>query len=104
MANLSVTPEYLDKLAKKQDDAASAAAEAASTATGVSTSCWLTHGVISGSSNGAFGTTADARKAAGETIRDAAADLAAKLRTAKITYQGVDEELGGNLDKQILSK
>lgn len=104
MANLSVTPEYLDKLAKKQDDAASAAAEAATTATGVSTSCWVTHGVISGSSNGAFGTTADARKAAGETLQKASADLAGKLRTAKLTYQGVDEDLSENLDKQILPK
>jgi hypothetical protein len=104
MANLSVTPDYLDKLAKRQDDAAGAAAEAASTATGVGTACWITHGVISGSSNGAFGTAADARKAAGDTIRKASADLAAKLRTAKITYEGVDDDLGGNLDKQMLSK
>jgi Excreted virulence factor EspC, type VII ESX diderm len=104
MANLTVTPEYLEKIAKRQDEAASEAAGAASAAAGTGSACWLTHGVISGSSNSSIGDTESARQAAGNAIKQASVDLATKLRTAKETYTAVDSELGGNLDKQVLSK
>jgi hypothetical protein len=104
MARLNVTAEYLEKLAKKQDDAASEASGAASAADGTGTWCWVNHGVISGASNSAFGGAESARSAAGKAIRQASVDLAAKLRTAKEAYSGVDEDLSKNVTKQVLPK
>jgi uncharacterized protein YukE len=104
MANLEVTPGYLDKLAGKQDTAATEAAGAAMAAAGVGTSCWITHGVISGSSNGAFDTAEEARAAAGNTIAQASVNLAAKLRTGSKTYAAVDDEVSGNINKQVLPR
>jgi uncharacterized protein YukE len=104
MANLDVTPEYLEKLAKKQDDAATEASAAAAAADGTGTWCWVNHGVISGASNSAFGGAESARSAAGKALRQASVDLAAKLRTAKETYTGVDDDLSKPVDKQVLPK
>ncbi|MBO0677341.1 ESX-1 secretion-associated protein [Mycolicibacterium sp. S2-37] len=104
MANLTVTPDYLEKLAKKQDDAVTEAGGAAGAASGTGTSCWINHGVISGASNSSISTAEDSRAAAGKTISQACSDLAAKLRVARQAYASVDAELGGNLDKQVLSK
>lgn len=104
MASMNVTADYLEKLAKKQDDAATEAAAAASAADGTGTSCWLTHGVISGASNSAIGGVESARSSAGKALRQASVDLAAKLRTAKEVYAGVDDDLSKNVDKQVLPK
>jgi hypothetical protein len=104
MANLNVDPRDLEDLAKKQDDAATEAGGAATAHAGLSTNCWVTHGVISGPSNAVLNSVEEARKAAGTTIANAAGDLAGKLRTAKQVYGGVDEDLGGNIDSQVLSR
>lgn len=102
MARLSVDERYLEQLATKQGQAATKAEEAASAASNTETAVWVTHGVISGSSNSAFVTAEKQRHGAGQNIRQHASDLAAKLRVAKQTYAGVDEDLSGNLDKQML--
>ncbi len=104
MAELTVTPDYLEKIAKRQDDAAAEASGAATAHSGVGSNCWLTHGVISGPSNLAVSTAEEACTAATNTCKKACADLAAKLRTARQAYAGVDAELGGNMDKQVLAK
>lgn len=104
MANLNVNPEYLEKLAKKQDDAATEASAAATAAAGIGTWCWVNHGVISGASNGAFGDGESARTAAGNALRQASVDLAAKLRAAKETYRGVDDDLSKNVNTQVRPK
>jgi hypothetical protein len=104
MANLAVTPGYLDKLASKQDDASNKANDAASAASGIEPAVWVTHGVISGASNSAFTGAERMRREAGKDIAAASSDLAAKLRTAGVTYAGVDDELGGNLDKQAVAR
>jgi Excreted virulence factor EspC, type VII ESX diderm len=104
VANLAVTPGYLEKLATKQDEASKKAGEAAGAASDTEWKVWLTHGVISGISNGAFSTAEGVRRSAGANISRAASDLAAKLRTASQTYESVDEELRGNIDKQVLPK
>jgi hypothetical protein len=104
MADLAITPRYLAKLATKQDDASNKAGDAASAASGIETAVWVTHGVISGSSNSAFTDAEKVRREAGKNISTASSDLAAKLRTADVTYAGVDDDLSGNLDKQMLSR
>lgn len=103
-AELSVNPEHLEELAEEQTEAAKSAGEAASAANGTGQSCWITHGVISGSSNGAFTTVGEARYAAGKSIAQASSDLAAKLLTASQTYTGVDADISGNLNQQVLPR
>jgi Excreted virulence factor EspC, type VII ESX diderm len=101
---LKVTPENLEKYAKKQDAASSKAGEAAGATSGLGTDCWLYQGVISGVSNGTVSDTAKVRSAAGGKISAAAHSLAEKLRAAKLTYEGVDAQLADNLNKQLLDK
>jgi hypothetical protein len=104
MADLLVSPTILETLAKNQEAAQKDAQAAADALNGTGSNCWLTHGVISGASNGGFGTVEGIRKTAGEALGNASLLLAAKLRAAKAAYEGVDGELGDNLDKQMLDK
>jgi uncharacterized protein YukE len=104
MANLAVTPDYLEKLAKSQDQASKTAGEAATAAAKIEVAVWVTHGVISGVSNSAFTAAEKVRRSAAGNISTATSDLAAKLRTAGQTYANVDDELRGNIDKQVLPK
>ncbi len=101
---LKVTPENLEKYAKKQDAASSKAAEAAAATSGLGTSVWLSHGVISGVSNVTFSDAQTVRSAACGKISAAAHSLAEKLRSAKATYEGIDAQLADNLNKQVLDK
>jgi hypothetical protein len=104
MANVLVTPATLETLAKNQEAAVKDAQAAADAMNGTGTDCWVSHGVISGSSNGAFNTIEGIRKAAGTALANASNLMAAKLRTAKKAYEGVDAELAGNLNRQMLDK
>jgi len=104
MADLLLYPSILETLAKNQDSAANDAEAAANALNGTGSNCWLTHGVISGASNGGFSTVEDTRKAAVMALATASRGQAAKLRTAKEAYTGVDSELAGNLNKQMLDK
>jgi hypothetical protein len=104
MADLLVSPRILETLAKNQADAAKYAQAAADALSGTGSDCWVSHGVISGTSNGAFDTIEGIRKAAGSALANAGNGLAAKLRTAKQAYEGVDGELSENLNKQVLDR
>jgi hypothetical protein len=104
MADVTVTPEHLDKLATAQDQAATQAGTAASAAAGLEVDCWVSHGVVSGASNVAFTKAAEARKSTGEAMSKASTELAAKLRTAKKVYNTTDDQAGKNLDKQMLDR
>lgn len=103
-AEIVADPAKIELLAKKHDEAAAEGVDMAKAANGTGSSCWVNHGVVSNSSNDSFGTTEEARRAAGQTIRQASIDLAAKLRTAAKVYSGVDEDLSSNLDKQVVPK
>ncbi|BAX95039.1 ESX-1 secretion-associated protein [Mycobacterium shigaense] len=102
MADLLLNPSILTTLANSQDSAAKDAEDAANALNGTASNCWLNHGVISGPSNNAFSTIEDIRKAAGKALAKGSNGLAAKLRTAREAYTGVDSELAGNLNKQML--
>lgn len=104
MADLLVSPAILETLATKQEAAQKDAQAGADALNGTGSNCWLTHGVISGCSDGGFSTIEGVRKKAGEALGNASLLLAAKLRTAKKAYEGVDSELAGNLRKQLLDK
>jgi Excreted virulence factor EspC, type VII ESX diderm len=101
---LLVDPSKLETLAKAQESAKKDAESAANDLNGTGGNCWLNHGVISGCSNGAFDTIEGVRKTAGLALGNASLKMAAKLRTAKLAYEGVDSELGTNLNKQMLDK
>jgi hypothetical protein len=102
--DLHVTPSYLEKLATKQDEAATEAAGAATVHGGVGTNCWVSHGVMSGPSNSAVSTVETTRTTVGNALAKACSDLKGKLLTAKQMYAAVDDELAGNLDKQVVPK
>jgi hypothetical protein len=102
MADLLISPRILETLAKNQTDAAKYAQAAADALDGTGSDCWVSHGVISGTSNGAFDTIEGIRKVAGTALADGSIGLGAKLRAAKLAYEGVDGELKDNLNKQML--
>jgi hypothetical protein len=102
MTDLAVTPEHLDSLATKQDQAATQATTAASAASNMEVATWVTHGIISGASNIAFTKAAAARKKTADTMSQASTGLAGKLRTAKAVYGNADDEAGRSIDKQLL--
>lgn len=104
MTDVTVSPTTLETLAKNQESAAKDATAAAGDVDGTGSNCWLNHGVMSGCSNGAFDTIEGVRKAAGNALANASLSMAAKLRTAKKAYDGVDGELAQGLDKQMLDK
>lgn len=104
MPGLSVNPGKMEELAVKLDAAHEIAGEATGVTSSVENDCWVTHGVISGVSNGAFGLVAQARQAAVGNLAVRINDLAAKVRTAAATYSGVDRDLSGNLDNQMSSR
>jgi hypothetical protein len=104
MADLLIDPAKLETLAKNHEDASNAAKSAADDLSGTGSDCWITHGVISGSSDGAFSTIEGIRQSAGTALKNASTAMAAKLRAAKLAYEGVDSELGGNLNKQMVDR
>jgi Excreted virulence factor EspC, type VII ESX diderm len=104
MPDLLLSPTILDTLAKAQTAAAPDAQAAASALSGLGRKCWVSHGVISGMSNSAISSIESTRQATGSALAQASVQLAAKLEAAQKAYQSVDEELAGNLNKQMLDK
>jgi ESX secretion-associated protein EspC/F len=104
MADLILSPSILKTLSDKQIAASDYAVQGANALNGTGSNCWLTHGVISGCSNSAFSSIEDIRKAAGMALAKGSTDLAAKLLAAKEAYTGVDSELAGNLNRQMVDK
>lgn len=102
MADLLISPAILETLAQNQTDAAKDAQAAADALSGTGSDCWISHGVISGSSNGAFDSIETIRQRVVSGVADQSNLLAAKLRAAKQAYEGVDGELSDNLNKQML--
>jgi len=93
--------DYLEILAGKQDLAKDKANSSAGAANGIGKAVWISHCVFSGWSCGAMEGVEPTRKAAGEAMRDASNELAAKLRATKVTYTSVDEDEAANLSKQV---
>jgi ESX secretion-associated protein EspC/F len=104
MARLVISSTILETLAKNQETAAKDAQAAAGDLDGTGSDCWISHGVISGSSDGAFDTIEGIRKAAGTALADASLRMAAKLRAADKAYKGVNSELGANFRRQMRDK
>jgi len=102
MEKLVVSTDYLNQLATTQDVAATKEETAATAASNISTSLWVSHGVVCGASNVAVTKAEDARRKAGEAMKKASTDLAEKLRTASSVYDSTDTQSGDNLDKQVL--
>jgi len=103
MEDLSVTPEYLEHLANKQDESSKELEDAAHEASGIGSAVWLSHGLICGACNVAVVKAEAAHTAACEAMEAVSADLAEKLRAAEDAYEDADEEAGEDLDKQVLS-
>lgn len=102
--DLFVIPKYLEDYAKAQDAASAKAGEWAGVTSGLRGACWIAHGVVSGPSNEAFGGGHSGRSSACGTIAAAAKSLAEKLRAAKEVYEGVDNQLAEDVNKQMLDK
>jgi hypothetical protein len=104
MDDLIVETEHLKTLSTVQNQTALKEAAAAAAATNLSTSVWVSHGVISGASNVAFTKAADARRHAGEALQGASSQTADNLVTAKNLYEKMDEQAAANINKQIITE
>lgn len=104
MANLNLDPKHLDNLARYQDEAATPAGEGAKATQTTGLDVWFSHGVTSGLSNARLVLAEVERRKAAENIKQTATNLAAFVRAAKELYTTVDEELGENLDTQMLDR
>lgn len=102
--NMSFSQKDLDDAAAWQKKAAEHCGDAAGTTSGITTSVWVSHGVISGVSNWGFAGAADAHASAGRNLSAACNRMAAYLGTAGVMYKGVDSDLAVNLDKQVLDR
>ena len=102
MDELVVDPDYVKQLATTQDEAATKEEAAAGAASNISTSLWVSHGVVCGASNVAVTNAEAARRAAGTALKQASNDLAEKLRVASEAYVNTDEETGEGIDKQVV--
>ncbi len=104
MAVLTITPGYLAKLAKLQDQASEKSGLAAASAFEISKDLWVTHGVISGHSNNAVTNAEAVRRAAGEALKKVATALAVTLRAADDAYQSTDEQADKTIAHQVLDR
>jgi Excreted virulence factor EspC, type VII ESX diderm len=102
MADLHVTTSYLRELAEKHVTSSTDVEEAANVTSGISSTVWLSHGVISGQCNSAVAEAAAARSAANAAMQAVAIDIAKKLRAAGAAYEGTDQQAGATIDKQML--
>lgn len=103
MRILEVLPEDLSKWNAALDKAVEKAI-AATAETKKIEDVGLNHGLYSSESNSAFVSTEAQRRAASAAIGLAIVDLKTKLAAAALAYSTVDEELGENLDKQMLDR
>jgi hypothetical protein len=104
MKTLTVDPDHLENLASKQDQAKEKIEAGPAAADGIGWDVWWSHGLISVASNVSVSKLEAARRAAGDALKNASVDLAANLRKGKEKYRSTDEELGENLDKQMLHR
>jgi hypothetical protein len=106
MADLLLNPAILTTLANNQEAAAKNAEAAANDLNGIAVDCQVSHGAVPGcamASNGLV-TLEGIRQAACNELVNGSKNLAAKLRTARQAYEGVDGELADNLNKQMLDR
>jgi hypothetical protein len=101
MEDLEVTPEYLEELAEKQDESTEELEDAASSASGIGSSVWMTHGLICGGCGAAVTRAEAAHAAACKAMQAVSTDLAEKLREAEDYYEDTDDQAAANLDKQV---
>lgn len=99
MTTLTVTPDYLERLAAFQDHASEDAASAARVARGIGHAVWVTHGLISGDSNRALISAEVARRRAVEAIQASAVELADWLRHSADAYRETDHDAAWQLNR-----
>lgn len=102
MSDLTADSQEFHRLADRQDNVAAQASQGSGQSRGdFKEKLWETHGIISGPSNNAFSTKADARQDAIGAIEEASITLAAALRAAAAAYQHTDDGSAADLDTQL---
>jgi uncharacterized protein YukE len=101
MTDLSVTPNYLEDLAKQQDRAAGEIADATKAAAGTAEKLWYDHGPICGHTAQAVRALEGDRKYTGDTMKSVSEALAKNLRQAAANYSATDEKTGDALGRQM---
>jgi hypothetical protein len=104
MNTLVVRRQDLEESAAHLNEASAKAFEASEVTKDIEKELRKTHGVYSLPSSREFDRANKMRRKAAVSIAVVANNLAAKLLYAGYVYEGVDESLGSNLDKQLLSK
>ncbi|SOX55906.1 ESX-1 secretion-associated protein [Mycobacterium ahvazicum] len=102
MNTLVIRPQDLEEAAKHLDEASAKALEASEVTTDIESELRKTHGLYSLPSSSEFDRANKVRRKAAVSIAVVANNLAAKLRYAGYLYDGADELLASNLDKQLL--
>lgn len=102
MTDLTVTPEYLERLAQFQDQTSDEARSAAHAAFEIRKAVWVTHGLISRASNVAIARAEQARRNAGHAMSGSAADLAEWLRHAAGAYCNTDRQSAQSFARQVV--
>ena len=90
MENLRVTPEYLNELAAKQEEASAGFATADSKAAGLADAVAETHGSICGASTEALRAAETALHDLAEAMKSCAEALAERVREAAKEYHSTD--------------
>lgn len=102
MSDLSVTPNYLEDLAKQQDRASGEIADATKDVAGTPEKLWYDHGVLCGHTAQALKALVSDRQYTGDTMKSVSDALAGNLRQAAANYSATDSETGSALGQQVL--
>lgn len=101
MAELSISPEYLEQLAQILDKAAEQAARAKQETTSIPTEV-KSWGPLYPTSSGTYIEVERRRHSAVGHVQSLCVELAAQLRAAGEAYTSTDALVGENFDKQVL--
>jgi uncharacterized protein YukE len=103
MGDVSVDLDYVESLAKLQDQAAGEIGDAIDDLGDSIGKLWWDHGPICGESIMAMTALAKIRKKAGNNMQKVSEELADKLRAGSAEYRKADEETSDNIDTQMLT-
>lgn len=101
MPSLTVSRQYLLKLAAQQDTAAGQADTAKVATSKTGDKIRKTHGEYSAASNNAVSDAAKARANAASALSQACTDLGIALRKAAAMYQGTDDQSRDIIDNEM---
>lgn len=102
MEDVSVDPDYIQRLAPYQEQAADAFGSAAGVVSGMAHQVSSTHGVVCDGSRAALRNLEEAHNHLAATMQGFSTQLAEWLRTAAYAYGSADDLAAKNLNRQVI--